>query len=348
MLLSKAKKLSTFNIAKKFVDNSRLPQVNKFFEFKGKGPSILEKVRLKNEIKHYSPLEEKFRYKQIKNYYDINQKRKHGYTNKYFQELSDLLYENGKNYYEERLKLFNSIIQKKKRKNYTNLNFRNKFGFNSTFLTLSSGQNSKIKNYKKSPSFLVNSYKNSSQKNYNSDRQMNSTIHNMKNKTLYRNDESFYLQKNKIKTNDVLMEKQISQLNFDIFENDDVDIKEQYLSDRNDYKYRKELKELYHFYDNQNIKEMKYDYEKDLRNKMFKCDNDKKIINLKTNEPYKKEFFHKFKRLGRNYFSPLKLNDNKLVFNNKDRINRPKNKIKNEECMKVYRIIQKNLKDEKK
>lgn len=354
MLLAKAKKLNiNNNIAKKFfINDNRLPKVNKLFGFKGKATSKVEKVRFKNETKKFSPIEEKFRYKQIRHFYDLNVKRKKGYSNEYFQSLSNLLHENGKNYQEERLKLLDSVTPKKKEKKYINLNLRNnnKFRLNNTFITLSGGRhNIKSRNYIKLSNSMIKSHKILNQKNFNSYKKINYTDSNERNNKYYKTDQAFYLYKNKGQNINDLKKRQINISNsFDSFENENENIIEQYLSERNDYKYKKNLKEIYHFYESPSIKMLKDNYEKDLRNKMFKCNNDMQYTNLKMKEPYKEEFFHKFQRLGGNYFSPVNLYDNKLTFIDDSRLNKIKNQLKNEEYMKIYKRIRKGLENFKK
>ena len=327
-------------------------------------PNKLKVWRVEKKTKKkYIPQESKYNLKQIVKNFKLNREQlSHGYSNKYINLFTNLLYEkNIKKYAQKRLSLvdfrkkilkknlntsFEEFIEKEPLSEKYNFSKRN---LNNLYLTTLIQKLEKSKNKEKNNCLTSRKEKeknksnnknnrillkelfiepNSSDyklniKNNNNDKLVKIFSYNDSGKKNNQNNENLI---NNNLFDSKIYDASISELNIHsnqnkiinnyIYAKDEDEYKyfgkltpkEEFITGRNKAKYIDYLKNKYHFYTSNNIKDLKNYSE--IKKRQLKFNSGKDKIEYVLDFPYKKEFFKRYNRINRKNNIKLLINEN--------------------------------------
>ena len=325
--------------------------------------------------------EQKYQINQIIKKYQSNEDERKGYDFKYILELTDLLAKKDNNFSKKRLELYNRRISSKKNLNNLEIDkslsqlYRTENHFNQKpklqvdnlnknhikLMTNITGNNKNI-NIKKN-NFYNTFYNGRNKNNIGSNNQNNEdyyykTSYNY-NSPLRIKSLKYLLSDSRVKSwgKDLLKNNNnpntgilITQFNNNVeddFDNTSLVGKEDFLFSRDKEKYHEYLNKQYKFFNQPQLFQIKYLYEKQKRIKLFKKMPNAKYLSIKKEDPLKTEIFKRINREKNNIYLDVIKNMEKN--NNTKKNDRLKSKSFNKgyfykECKHIMMNVKKTLK----
>ena len=296
-----------------------------------------DKWRGKSNHNCLTTTEQNYEINEIIKKYQSSKDEIKGYSSKYLLQLSDLLGQKDKNFIKKRFELYNNRINGKK----VNKNL-NKEKEIKTLSNVNSKLD-KIFNSKKSDTVTMfcTSFRKNKIKKINNKKNYDTVNNNLpiKSKSLKtllttKNKNNLLRSKGKEAQSVLITQLYGNQKNEDFYDKP-LGGKEEFLLDGDKEKYQEFLKKEYNFYNNDNLNQVLYIYEKNKRIELFKNIKNYKFLKLKKNLAFRNNFITKILREKNNNDSDLP----KISFKSKN--NKKMNFIK--DCEKICENIQKKL-----
>ena len=294
-----------------------------------------DKWRGKSNHNCLTTTEKNYEINEIIRKYQSNKDEIKGYSSRYLLQLSDLLGQKDKNFIKKRFELYNKRINGKKgnknvdkEKTLSNVNSKLDKIFNSkksdtvTMFCTSTFRKNKIKkiNNKKSYETINN----------------NLPMKSKSLKTLLTTANKNNLLRGKVKdAQSVLLTQLYGNQKGEDYYDKPLGGKEEFLLDGDKEKYQEFLKKEYNFYNNDNLNQVLFLYDKNKRIELFKNIKNYKFLKLKKNLAFRDNFITKILREKNNNDSDLP----KISFKSKN--NKKMNFLK--DCEKICENIQKKI-----